>query len=93
VLPDVESSSLKVSRKLLPVLHKLKWCLQRDKLSKMVKIGFCGMSGAGEIVGFGPWLERKGQGVVEDGERVRLAICPNVRKTVDLYEALARQSV
>lgn len=88
MLPDIESSSLRVSRTLLPTMHKLKWCLQRDKLSKMVKINFCGTSGTG-MIGFGSWLEGRGQGIVEDGERVRLAICPNIRKTVEFYEALA----
>ncbi|KAF9469845.1 hypothetical protein BDZ94DRAFT_1243393 [Collybia nuda] len=91
VLPDVESSSLNVSRTLLPILHKLKWCLQRDKLSNLVKINFCGSLGTEKLVGFGAWLEKRGKGVVKDGERVRLAVCPNIRKTIEFYEERARQ--
>ncbi|KAJ7293004.1 hypothetical protein C8J57DRAFT_1267849 [Mycena rebaudengoi] len=81
VYPDIESSSLSVSRSLLPVMRKLKWSLQRDKLAKMVRDG----SG---LLGFGKWIEGKGRHVIPEGERVRLAICPDIRKIVGFYENL-----
>lgn len=61
-------------------MRKLKWSLQRDKLAKMVRDG----SG---ILGVGKWLEGNGRHVRE-GERVRLAICPDIRKIVGFYEDL-----
>lgn len=90
VLPDVESASHTISRSLIPAIHKLKWSLQRDKLAKMVRLKFCasGRDGAN----FGDWRERKAHGIVEDGERVRLAICPDIRRIVRLYEGLTERS-
>jgi len=92
VLPDVESASHTISRILLPAIHQLKWSLQRDRLSKMVRLGFCG-STRQDGVGFGDWREKQGHGIVEDGERVRLAICPDIRKMVKFYEGLAQRSI
>lgn len=40
--------------------------------------------------GIAAWLESKGNGIVQDGERVRLAVCPSVRKIVGFYENLGR---
>lgn len=34
------------------------------------------------------WFEAKGRGIVHDGERVRLALCPGVRKIIGFYETL-----
>ncbi|KAL1740446.1 hypothetical protein HDZ31DRAFT_47487 [Schizophyllum fasciatum] len=82
--PDAESSSPAVSRSLLPVMHQLKWSLQRDSLAKIVR------GGRGDVASFGDWLERRGRVVVTETERVRLAICPNIRKIVEFYESLAR---
>ncbi|KAF8215852.1 hypothetical protein K438DRAFT_1560547 [Mycena galopus ATCC 62051] len=81
VYPDIESSSLSISRSLLPIVRKLKWSLQRDKLAKMVRDG----SG---ILGVGNWLEGR-RHIVQEGERVRLAICPNIKRIVGLYEEMA----
>ncbi|KAJ7103213.1 hypothetical protein B0H15DRAFT_200780 [Mycena belliarum] len=81
VYPDVESSYLSISRLLLPVMRKLKWSLQRDKLAKMVRDD----SG---ILGVGKWLE--GNPIVHEGERVRLAICPDIRKIVGFYEGITK---
>lgn len=70
-------------------MRKLKWSLRRDQLAKLVRDGtVCGVGGTGVYIGFGKWLENKGRGIVQDGERVRLAICPGVRNIVDLYERL-----
>jgi len=92
VLPDIESASHTISRILLPAIHQLKWSLQRDRLSQIVRLGFCGSPRPGGV-GFGIWREGNGRGIVEDGERVRLAICPDVRKTVKFYEGLTARSV
>ncbi|KAF7347561.1 hypothetical protein MVEN_01512600 [Mycena venus] len=81
VYPDVESSSLSISRSLLPIMRKLKWSLQRDKLAKMVRDG----SG---IFGVSQWLEGR-RHIVHENERVRLAICPDIRKIVGFYEGMA----
>lgn len=92
ILPDVESSLLSVSRSLLPVVRKLKWSIQRDKLANEVR-GLSGTQGFGNSAlpltgGLGAWIELKGQGVVQDCERVRLALCPDVRRMVKFYESL-----
>ncbi|KAF5385070.1 hypothetical protein D9615_001256 [Tricholomella constricta] len=92
VLPDVESASHTISRILLPVIHQLKWSIQRDSLARMVRLDFCGIPGP-DGRRFGEWREKKGHGIVQDGERVRLAICPDVRKTVKFYEELTQRSV
>ncbi|KAK7063945.1 hypothetical protein R3P38DRAFT_2821383 [Favolaschia claudopus] len=81
IFPDVESSSLSISRSLLPIVRKLKWSLQRDKLAKQVRDG----SG---IFGVGKWLEGR-MHILHEGERVRLAICPDVKRIVGMYEGMA----
>jgi hypothetical protein len=89
ILPDIESSSMKLSRSLLPVIHQLKWSFQRDALSRTVR-SFHGITG--RVIDFGTWFERKGHRIMEDNERVRLAICPDIRKITAFYEGL-RSSV
>ncbi|KAG5637646.1 hypothetical protein H0H81_003723 [Sphagnurus paluster] len=91
VLPNIESASHTISRILLPAIHQLKWSIQRDKISRMVRIKSCVAPGQ-ETVGFGIWHEKKGCGIVQDGERVRLAICPGVKKMVRFYERLATKA-
>lgn len=94
VLPDVESSSLSISRSLLPVMRQLKWSIQRDRLAQVVRDGASGTVGSkntgGEQGSIAAWFESRGRGIVEDGERVRLALCPSVRKMVGFYEKLGR---
>lgn len=59
----------------------------------MVRTGkFYRNSGPNGTVSFGEWCELKGRNIVEDGERVRLAICPDVKKTVWFYEELGRSA-
>jgi hypothetical protein len=42
---------------------------------------------------FGRWFDERGRGIIQDGERVRLAICPgNVKKFIRFYEELDTQS-
>ena len=88
VFPDVESSSLNVSRSLLPIMRKLKWCLQRDRLAKVFKV-------SGVPVGIGAWLDRRdseGRKVVQESEKLGLAVCPNIRTKVGFYERLGKGS-
>ena len=82
ILPDVESSLLSVSRSLLPMVRKLKWSIQRDALANKVR------GAKGSITGLGPWIELNGQSIVRDCERVRLALCPDVRRMVRFYDGL-----
>jgi hypothetical protein len=74
-------------------MHQLKWSIQRDKLAKVVRDGVCvgGTSADNESrAGLAAWIEAKGKGIVQDGERVRLALCPGIRKIVGFYENLGR---
>ncbi|TFK56716.1 hypothetical protein OE88DRAFT_1803384 [Heliocybe sulcata] len=87
VLPDAESSSLTISRSLLPVMRKLKWSIQRDQLAQMVRDKALVARGPG---GPAAWLEAKGRTVMIESERLRLALCPGVRKIVKFYEGLGR---
>ncbi|KAF9074856.1 hypothetical protein BDP27DRAFT_1380952 [Rhodocollybia butyracea] len=95
ILPDEESSSLRLCHSLLPVVRKLKWLIQKDTLSKKIRDGTvynipgqaCSTSFRSLEV-FGMWLEGRGRGIVHDNERIRLAICPDIRKKVGFYEGL-----
>jgi len=93
VLP-VESTSLSISRTLLPIMHQLKWSIQRDRLAKVVRdAASVGGTSSADLEGGGglaAWIEAKGKGIIHDGERVRLALCPSVRKMVGFYEALGQ---
>jgi len=75
-------------------MRQLKWSIQRDSLAKKVRDGACvgGKASADDQGegGLAAWIEAKGKGIIQDGERVRLALCPGIRKIVGLYEALGR---
>lgn len=86
ILPDVESSSTKFSRTLLPVVRRLKWCIQRDQLARNFKT--VPYANAHDRVAFCTWLEERGRGIVQDGERIRLAVCPDLKRRVRFYETL-----
>jgi len=94
VLPDIESSVLSVSRSLLPVVHKLKWSIQKDNMSRIVRthtssaMNLCASSHPFNG-SFGKWAEFKGVNIFGDSERVRLALCPDVRKMIKFYEGMA----
>lgn len=83
IFPDIESSSTSISRKLLPIVRRLKWCLLRDQLARNFKIG-----PYGDRIAFWTWLEGKGRSIVQDGERLRLAICPDLKKNIRFYESI-----
>lgn len=94
ILPDVESSILSVSRSLLPVVHKLKWSIQKDNTSRVIRAHTFSSMNPSEFVhpfagGFGTWAELKGTYIFGDSERVRLALCPDVRKMIKFYEEMA----
>ncbi|KAF9245826.1 hypothetical protein BU15DRAFT_85506 [Melanogaster broomeanus] len=94
VLPDVESSTLSVCRSLLPVLRQLKWCIQKDNMARIIRDSACGAMGASDASRpfnstFGAWIETKGPNIFGDSERTRLALCPDVRKMIKFYEAMA----
>jgi len=86
VLPDIEYSTPSISRTLLPVMRQLKWCIQRDTLAQRVR-RFNPLGASGLFLG---WVEGRGHGILVDGERVRLAICPGVKKFVAFYEGLGK---
>lgn len=93
VLPDVESSTLSISRTLLPIVHKLKWSIKKDKLAKIIRGSMCGaMADSRSLQScsgcLGPWIERQGQRIFGDTERVRFALCPDVRKMIRFYESM-----
>jgi hypothetical protein len=78
-------------------MRKLKWSLQKDRLAKILRdhtwTGTGAAAAAGRVsglAGFGEWLDTKGKGVVQDGERVRLAVCPGIRSIIGFYEELGR---
>lgn len=93
VLPDIESSILSVSRSLLPVVHKLKWSIQKDNMSRIIRAHTFTVNSNEPPHpfngGFGMWAELKGSGIFGESERVRLALCPDVRKMVKFYEDMA----
>lgn len=72
-------------------MRQLKWCIQRDALAKVVR----GDHSANAITGkrskfdIGRWVEQTGEGIVRDVERVRLAICPDVSRLIQLYERIS----
>lgn len=90
--PDEESSSHLVSPLLLPALHRLKWAFSRDRLARKMKrmfvIGGRDRERQEGILPAARWVEGKARGIVEDGDRVRLAVCPGIRHIVRRYEAL-----
>jgi hypothetical protein len=78
-------------------MRQLKWSIQRDRLARMVRDAACvggnnGKSDEGDDHGgsgvLAAWIEANGKGIVQDGERVRLALCPGIRKIVGFYEGL-----
>lgn len=77
VMPVVEGGSFQVARSLLPVMRKLKFAIRRDALARQVR----------SHGGVKTWLEACGRGL--ETERVRLAVCPGVRKVVRFWETLA----
>jgi len=81
ILPDAASTTPRMSRILLPIVHQLKWNIQRDRLAKIYRSKSGGASSGSAIA----WFEGHGRFYPEN-ERVRLAICPGVRQLKMLFE-------
>lgn len=86
VLPDAEESC-SCSPRLLPAMHSLKWSIRKDMLARLVRECEHEGSGSGKATA---WLEGKGHGLWTENERIRLAICPGVRKIVRFFESIGK---
>ena len=77
-------------------MRQLKWSIQRDRLARIVRDGPCvgGTTSAdnqgGGMLAASAWIEANGKGILHDGERVRLALCPGIKKIIGFYEGLGR---
>jgi hypothetical protein len=84
-------------------MRKLKWCLQKDRLAREFKrcgkaagdgLGIWLSEGEGEVslndVESDMEEKRMRKRVFVDGEKVRLALCPDVKKRVGFFEKLGR---
>ena len=95
VLPDIEMSSPTVSRSLLPIMRKLKWSIRRDSLAKMIRSkSHMYLTGKGDQSpgGIARWIEDRTPILAGECERVRLAVCPGVKKMVDLFEHMGEDN-
>ncbi|KZS93151.1 hypothetical protein SISNIDRAFT_550145 [Sistotremastrum niveocremeum HHB9708] len=79
IFPDAELSSPRVSRKLLPTMRRLKWCIQRDNFAR---------HNSGYITEPIVWLRRCGPRLLQEDQRVRLALCPDVKPRLRFFESL-----
>lgn len=70
----------------MPIVRRLKWCFRCDQLARNFKTG--PYVNSGDRTAFWTWLEGKGRGIVQDGERLRLAICPDLKKNIRFYESI-----
>jgi hypothetical protein len=87
----IESQSHRVSRSLLPVIVRLKWSMARDQISRSVRVRPPAKGLVNDEKNFKRWLEGKGYALLRENERVRLAICPGIKKLVGFYETLSQQ--
>lgn len=69
---------MNIDRSLIPILRRLKWAMGRDQLARLIKQ-------KGIVTA---WLEGPGRRLVsdEESEKVRLAICPNIRGRIEFWE-------
>ncbi|KAB5592067.1 hypothetical protein CTheo_4519 [Ceratobasidium theobromae] len=77
IIPDVEASSHRVARSLIPAVHALNVSLRRQSLARAIR------DGARRNIS---WFEGKGRELGVSGEQERLAVCPSVRKSVKAWE-------
>ncbi|OBZ79238.1 hypothetical protein A0H81_01398 [Grifola frondosa] len=84
VLPDGPSSA--VSPSLISTIRRLKWSIQRDRLSRFIRDRSNMVRNGGIVV----WLEGQGRVLTRrENERVRLALCPGIKGIVRFYEGLS----
>lgn len=88
VLPSETVSPL-VSRRLLPVIARLKWSMKRDKLARRVRVNSPEGGMITDVDHFKTWFESSGRLLIPESERIRLAICPGVGRFVKIFEGLA----
>ncbi|KAH6917015.1 hypothetical protein BKA70DRAFT_1251141 [Coprinopsis sp. MPI-PUGE-AT-0042] len=86
VFPDTVASSLRIDRSLIPIVRRLKWAIQKDRFGQLIKKSLMGKKGETALKG---WLEGPGRSVVGyENEKVRLAICPDIRRRIGFFERL-----
>ncbi|KAI6120642.1 hypothetical protein EDD16DRAFT_1692105 [Pisolithus croceorrhizus] len=76
----------------------LKWSIQKDRMARIIRGSMCGMMASGfgpkgtshpHPGCFGAWIECHGRNIFGESERLRLALCPDVRKIIQFYENMA----
>jgi hypothetical protein len=87
-LPSEAESPL-ISRRLLPVIARLKWSMKRDKFSRRLRAQPPEKGVITDMDHFRSLLEGGSRSLMRDGERVRLAICPGIRRIVKYFEGMA----
>ncbi|QRV80234.1 hypothetical protein RhiJN_22742 [Ceratobasidium sp. AG-Ba] len=76
VIPDIEASSTRVARALLPAVHSLNSHIRRHALARAITTTRRDVS----------WFEGKGRELGVAGESARLAVCPSVKKNIKAWE-------
>ncbi|KAG8782497.1 hypothetical protein FRC12_020758 [Ceratobasidium sp. 428] len=76
IIPDIEASSHRVARALLPAVHSLNSHIRRHALVRAIGSTTRDLS----------WFEGKGRELGVAGESARLAVCPSVKKSVRAWE-------
>ncbi|PVF98186.1 hypothetical protein CPB86DRAFT_806919 [Serendipita vermifera] len=87
-LPSEAESPL-ISRRLLPVIASLKWSMKRDKVTRRLRARPPEKGMITDMDHFRSLLEGSGRSLIRDGERVRLAVCPGIRRIVKFFEEMA----
>ncbi|KAG9121320.1 hypothetical protein FRC07_002754 [Ceratobasidium sp. 392] len=76
IIPDIEASSHRIARALLPALHSLNSHIRRHALVSAISSTTRDLS----------WFEGKGRELGVAGESARLAVCPSVKKSIRVWE-------
>lgn len=75
---SVEGERKRVSPALLPTVHRLKWSIQRDSVSRQMR-----SKHKRPVV---EWIELLGPRILPGDERTRLALCPGIRRIVKYFD-------
>ena len=65
--------------------------MARDRISRSVHVRPPAKGLVNDEKNFKRWLEGSGHAFMRENERVRLAICPGIKKLVGFYEDLSQQ--
>lgn len=87
VATPVESESTLISRRLLPTIARLNWEMTRDRISRSIRSNYSRKGMVNDEKSLKRWMEINGM-FIQETERVRLAICPGVRKFVRMFDKL-----